>query len=438
MRKRLLRGGAWALMARGLGIVGGLAVNALLARLLAPEDMGAYFLSVSVAAFLSALGQFGMPTAVVRMIAESIGKGQSGRAFKAIVHALVICSGSASLLAVLYLSGVGDWLAESLFHSELLSDVSLWIALLSCLFVFQGLFAEIFRGFHDIRLASLLGGVSTSLFSAMIFGVLWVVQGHAQLSQVLVLSAGAVALSVVISIALMLPRCRALQGDGTITVREMAGVGWPLCVTSVTVLVAVQGDLWVVGAMLDEKSVAIYGAALRLLAMMTMFHGLAISVIQSTVAELYGQKRMSDIQRMVQGAAFWACVIAGAVLLVFLLFGHTLLGVIFGEDYRQGYEPLAVLAFGQFVGMLLGPAGMVLMMTGHQQTMMWVIVLNSTIGIVLAVALAPVFGLMGIAVSWALTALMQGIAAWWLAYRATGVFCHVKYAWPYQSCRENA
>jgi len=428
IRQRLLHGVGWALAARGIGVVSGLAVNAFLARMLTPDDMGAYFLSLSVAAFLSTVGQLGMPTAVVRVLAESIGLGKTGRAHHVIVYALGICGLIGGVLAGVYAIVGGAWLSTSVFHSVAMSYSTGWLALLGFLLVFQGFLAESFRGFHDIRLASLMGGVSTSLFSAVAFSIVWFMQGHADLMQALALSAGAAALSVVISASLLTRRVRFLVDDGSrIAPLEIVAIGWPLCITSVAVLIAVQGDLWVVGAMLSKQDVAIYGAALRLLAMMTMFHGLIVAVTQSTVAELYAKGDKGRLQDVVQGATSMACLVAGGVLLIFVVFGQSLLGLVFGSNYESGYVPLLILAFGQFIGMLFGSAGMVMMMTGHQQLMMWIIVVNTFVGLLLAVLVAPLFGLMGVALSWGGVAILQGGISWLVVKWVMHISCHASW-----------
>ncbi len=427
IRKRLLHGGLWAIFGRGLGVLSGLAVNALLARLLPPDEMGAYFLTVSVVVFVSMISQFGMPTAAVRFIAESMGRNRPGRVRETILRAIMVYIVVGGGIAVAYVSGIGNWVASVLFHSNAMLHATPWIALLALILGLQGLLAEIFRGFHDLRLASLLGGVSTSVFSASAFFVVWILVGHADFQLALKLSAGAALSSVVVSVALLSPRVRRLRGEGSIGVSELLQTGWPLCVSSLAIFAAVQGDLWVVGALLTDRDAAVYGAALRLLAMMTMMHGLAVSVVQSTVAELYGQGRMDELQVVIQRAAFLACLVAAVVLVCLALFGREILNAVFGSFYVTGYWPLMMLAAGQFVGMLFGPTEIVMMMSGYQRATMWIILLNTALGLILAVFLAPRMGLAGVAGSWAGIALLEGFVSWWYVKKNLSVDCHAKW-----------
>jgi O-antigen/teichoic acid export membrane protein len=424
IRDRLLHGGFWAVGARGVGILSALAVNALLARLLSPADMGNYFLTMSVAGLAAIVAQFGMPSAVVRFVAEAMGTGRAGRARSAVMHALLITAAGGILAGLLYFALLGGWVSNGLFHAPGMAQVIGLTALIMAGLALQGVLCEVFRGFHDIRLASLLGTTSTSLFSACIFALLWLSQGHADLSQTLQLSLAAMVLTFVLSFILLGRRMHGLDGDGDIGMREMAMTGAPLCVAAVTVFAATQGDLWVVGAMLPGEDAAVYGAVLRLLALVTVTHGIVVAVTQSTIAELFGQDRRFEMQAVVQGGAFWACLVSGVVLLLYVLFGGTVLKIVFGGSYTTGYTPLLLLSVGQFVGMLFGPAGMLMIMTGYQTPQMWIVVGSTLLGLALAILLVGPFGLAGVAAAWGGGAILQGAVSWWYVRRKTGIRCH--------------
>ena len=65
IKQKLVRGGAWALTGKILAALSGLGVNALLARLLTPEEMGVYFLTLSLVTIASLFAQMGMTQTVV-------------------------------------------------------------------------------------------------------------------------------------------------------------------------------------------------------------------------------------------------------------------------------------------------------------------------------------------------------------------------------------
>ena len=78
--ERLVRGGAWVVGGRIVGIGLLFTVNVLLARLLPPKDFGLFVLITSVLSFGSILAVFGLDQGIVRFVSESLAVGDTARA----------------------------------------------------------------------------------------------------------------------------------------------------------------------------------------------------------------------------------------------------------------------------------------------------------------------------------------------------------------------
>jgi O-antigen/teichoic acid export membrane protein len=427
MRKRLLQGGAWAVLSRIVAIGLGLSLNALLARMLSPDEMGAYFLAISAIAISVVIGQMGLPQVVVRLAAESMSIGMPGRAKQAIQRSLLFVMVSGAGVALLFYLWIGDLLALNVFHSNGVRSIVSLISLSILIVSLQGVVTETYRGFHDIRAASLIGSVLTPAISVALLTLLWVNRDHASLQQIFVLTVASSVVALAVSGTFLRRKLINLHGSGSVAYKELVSIGWPLCVIQIAIFVATQADLWIVGAFLSERDAAIYGSVQKLLMLMTMTHSLVVAVAQSSVAELYAKGEQQKLERMIQGMAFVACVPSSLLLLVFVFFGGDILSLIFGEFYRAGSLPLLILGAGHFVGMLLGPAGMVLMMTGQQKQSMMIVVATSLATVVMAAMFARPFGVAGVAVAWGIGAIIYGLGTWWLAYRMLGVKTHAKY-----------
>lgn len=427
MRSRLLRGTFWAILSRIGGIGFGLAFNVLLARMLTPEEMGAYFLAMSVIALAAGFGQMGLSQVVVRLVAESMSVGMLGRARQAVQRAMSLSLVGGIVVALLFYLAAGDFIALHVLHSEGVHSVIGLISLSIVIVSLQGVVTETYRGFHDIRAASLLGSVLIPAVSVGLLALLWVNQEHVNLHQVFVLTVAGLIVALIVPAVLLRDRIVNLQGAGRVTYQELISIGWPLCLIQMAVFVATQADLWIVGAFFSERDAAIYGSVQKLLMFMTMTHSLVVAVAQSTVAELFAKGETQKLERMIQGLAFVACVPSGLLLLAFVFFGGDMLALVFGEFYRGGSILLLFIGAGHFICMLLGPAGMVLTMTGHQKQAMIIVMGTSLATIVMAVMFAKVFGIVGVAVAWGIGAVMYGFGTWLLAYRKLGVKTHVKW-----------
>jgi O-antigen/teichoic acid export membrane protein len=73
LRSRLLSGGVWVVAGKILGGPVVVVTNMLLARVLSPAELGAYFLAFSLVTVCATVAPLGANRAVVRFVAEAIG-----------------------------------------------------------------------------------------------------------------------------------------------------------------------------------------------------------------------------------------------------------------------------------------------------------------------------------------------------------------------------
>ena len=397
VRQRLVSGGAWVISGKLGTALFGLAVNGLLARLLPPDQMGAYFLALSLATFSSVIAQMGLGPIIVRLVAESIALGEAGRAGAAIRAVFILGAAGAALVALVIALGGGQWVALHVIDSPQLGGVAGLIGLWVVVLTFQALFAEIFRGFHDIRLATLLGGFVTGLGSATLFAGVLVIQGQAELRQILWLSIAAGATNAIIAGVLLRGKVTRLQGDGHIQAPEVLSIAWPVLITMVAAVILGQGGVWVLGAFRSQEEVAIYGAAARLAMFVTSSLAIINAIVPPLIAEMYAQGKRGALQRTLRGVATLAGIPAIVALAILALAGDSVLGLVYGPFYRNGAAVLAVLALGQMIPVWSGLCGPTLLLTGHQKAAMNIAVASGASFVLFGVLVAPSYGAIGVA-----------------------------------------
>ena len=128
IRRKILRGSAWVFAGRMGSIVIGLAINALLARLLSRDGLGGYFVASSMVMIGSTLACLGMNKTVVRLVAGSLAVNRAGRAKDAIRITFAVGTASALLLATVLALGPGRALAWHLFGSSVVADAMPFVA----------------------------------------------------------------------------------------------------------------------------------------------------------------------------------------------------------------------------------------------------------------------------------------------------------------------
>src|SRR3981081_1502085 len=84
LSQRLFAGAGWALAGMTVNAIAAATASAIIAPLMAPGQVGAYFLAISISTVSVAVAQLGTEKILVRTIAEAIGTHSYGRARAAI------------------------------------------------------------------------------------------------------------------------------------------------------------------------------------------------------------------------------------------------------------------------------------------------------------------------------------------------------------------
>ncbi len=425
--QRLVRGSVWVLAGRGFGVVVVLATNALLTRLLSPDQVGAYFVVLSLVMFCALLAQMGAERTAVRLVAESLGTGRPGRARAAIVSVAGIVGGGALVVAILLVAGPGRWLVAGVLHSPLAGSVIGLTALLVVTTTVRRICAEIFRGFSQIHLATAFENLAAAGLTAVAFLLLWTLRHRVALRAVLVVSVAASGAAAAWAVLLVLRRVRALgPRDRSLGPRAVFDISWPLLFVSLALFVLGAGvDVWILSAFRSSRDVALYGAAVRLVAVVGAPLTILLAVLQPVIAELHARGERALLERTLRNAATVAAVPSALVVLVFLGFGGPVMARVFGPFYRHGSAVLAVLSLGQMANVVAGACGAALMMTGHQRTMMKITLCVAALSVTGGLVLVRPFGPVGVAASTAFAFTLQNVLMLGYAKRSLGIWTHV-------------
>lgn len=404
-----------------------LAANALLARLLGHDELGAYFLIFSIALFGSMVAQLGLDRTVVRLVAAGRATNEYGRARDALRLTFVMGAvGSVGVAAVL-LAG-GTHLASFYgLHAPGLGNAMAFVAGWMATLTLQSLTAESFRGLQRFWLATLFSGLAVDACSVIAFGGVWLGGVHLTLREALGLSIGLTALAAGVGAAALRRRASRLRGPGRAHAREMLSISWPLLGTSIASFVTgVSVDLWVVAHFLPASDVAIYAAASRLVFFVATAFMIASQVVPPIVAELYAQGRTEDLERALRSVSTVTGIPAAVVLLAFTVAGEQVMGTLYGPFYRQGANVLVILSCARLIAVCTGSCGAALMMTGHQRTMMTIMATSAIGGLTAEVVAAPRFGIVGVAVATATAQTVQNLTTLLFARVRLGIWTHAR------------
>ncbi len=427
IRERLLTGTAWATAGKVASALVGIGITALLARLLSTEGMGNYFLTMSVLSIFALLSQLGLNQAVVRFIGEALGKGNGGRVRDTIRLALRNGAVGSLIGASIFLLFRQEILLTGLHAPELLKlhwHIAIWIAIMTV----NGILSEIFRGFHNIKLATLFSGLlsSTSFIIVLVFSYISGI--YLGLERVFLFAILSSALSVLLALIFLKRACVTLpkttQAHIPMRSKDLMDVAWPMWVSGSALLLLSQADILVLGIFRPAAEVAIYGAASRLVALVAMSLVIVNAVIPPIIAELYSQNKRAELEKLLRTTASVAGIPTLGVLVLFIFQGDHLLALVYGEYYAEGGLILTILSVGQLVNVFTGSCGITLTMTGNQTTMMMITLVIGAFTVALALALGSQYGAIGVAVAAASGWTLQNIAMLVGAKIKTGMWTH--------------
>jgi O-antigen/teichoic acid export membrane protein len=333
----------------------------------------------------------------------------------------------AVIVAVLLVSGLGNWLAMEVFDSMLIKSVIGFAALWIVIMTFQNLTAETFRGFNDIRFATIFGGLLTGVISALLFTSLWIVKHNSNLAQIVLLSISAGIINALIAFILLRLRYNKIKGrNSNLTAKEVLVVSWPLWLTSLTILVLAQVDLWILGIFVSQQDVAVYGAAVRIAVLISMPLLIVNAVIPPIITEMHATGDRKDLEKTLRKTATIAAIPAIIILLFFIFFSGSILSLIYGDYYKLGSTALKILSFGKLMDVLAGSCGLALAMTGHQKTIMLISIVCCLFVISMSILLVNPYGLVGVASASAFGTILWNLLALFAVKQKINIWTHIK------------
>lgn len=423
VRTRLFVGGGWLFGVRAANLFIVLAGSAVTARLLTPEALGTFFLIMNFANVAAMIAQLGLAQAAIRAIAEALGTGGESR-----VRYLAKCLFgyailSTAIVSIIISGGLADWFAAHVFRARLMLGLGGMIAMLAASITFFQIATAIFCGFHELRIASIVGLVGP-IVGLVILLSWYVFFGMADVRTIL-------AFAVFASFSSLGVACYALWGrlgefprgpneEGL----NLMSHAWSFWLVNLTLYLMRHVDVWIAASFLSASEIAIYCTATRLMTVVGFPATLFNTVVTPTIVEFNVQNKRELLQQMLRTTTTLASLPAVVITILLLSWGRPILGAVYGPVYQEGYTLLCICCLGTLFHVLKGPCGLLMLMTGHQ----WIVLRLSLVAAVcnvvsVSLAIGP-FGLVGVVTSVMIVNVSYGIAAMLCARSKLGVWTY--------------
>jgi O-antigen/teichoic acid export membrane protein len=201
-----------------------------------------------------------------------------------------------------------------------------------------------------------------------------------------------------------------------VTARAWLASAIPFALTEGLIVLNVQIGLLMLGALDSAEAVAYYSVTQRLTMLITLPLVSAGVALAPQMAGLHAAGQHRDLQRAIAGSTRLALGVALPVTLLFIAAGSFFLGL-FGAEFRVARTALAIFSLGQLVTVASGPAGLLLLMTGHERAATLTTGLGVALHIALNALLIPAWGIEGAAVAGGISVAAVSLALAALAWR---------------------
>ncbi len=381
-----------------------------LARVLGAEALGAYALGLTLVGFIGIFNSFGFGISAVRFAAvyRADQKWEPLRALLWRGGAILLAT---NMLFVVILLKVGKVVALRFYHSPLLARYIPWFAVLMLLGAISTFYEKILAGYNEVGrrtlITNFIGSPVMMLLAVCLISFGWGLRGYL-LAQVV---------GAILMIVLLLWLVRKLTpGEARLSFhwpppfeREVwsfskAGMGLVLLqfLTS-------QMDKIALGFYLGAREVGIYSISAAVVTYVSLILSSVNQVFSPMIADLHTRKDHAMLGRLYRALTKWILGLTLPLAVTVIVCAKPILRI-FGHDFEAGWPILIIGTIGQLVNCGVGSVGLLLLMSGNQQRLLRVQAAMAAFMTVAAIALVPVWGIVGAAVAAAVTNI--GTNAW--------------------------
>lgn len=411
--REVVKGSASALVIRLFGAILSFALSVVLGRMLGANGVGLYFLAFSAVTIAAVIGRVGLDNALLRFTAASVSSDDwvavKGLYLKSIRFTLIASSFMAILVAVF-----APWISSVLFDdpnlSALLRLMALAIVPTALFTIIAKMLLGLKRTGDGIAILSVCAP-ALCLVGAIVLVPTWGVEGAAIAYAVSALLTGFIAWW---KWHAALPQTA--EVEGYFPSEKLLQSSVPLFWVALSQLVIMQSSTVILGIWSTIEDVGIYGAASRIVVLLSFLCLAVTSIASPKFSALYQKGDMQALNTLARSSSKLLFLAASPVLAI-LFFVPDKVMAIFGPEFVSGAMVIFILAAGQLVNIITGPAGNLLMMCGHERLVKNTLVISAFLCVFISLLLIPEMGVIGAAIANAVTVAIENLILATLVWR---------------------
>lgn len=381
------------------------------------EIYGAYILVMTFTGYLGLL-DLGMSSAVVKFVAEFSGEGDKEKMSR-------IISASLSFYTVLGLV-CGIILFVSSFYFDTVFSVKasnertvkelLWVAALASIFVWpSSTFDGVLRGIQRYDLRAIIRTsvrICTAAAAYFIFTMGYSMVHFLAISYFFILIGNL--FSYVLS-------CHCIQGQKIIfpyfnreTFRIIFAFSFFLFLGSLTTIIMLHIDDYVIGVFVSVSAVTLYNVAFTLQQGLRSMHGFLGGPLMPACAEMEGRKDYKRQKMLIFKGTKYTTAALIPVVIITIAFARPLISYWMGEGFEESVLPAQVLIAFWLFNPIVSIVGGALVAKGHTKILFNISLISAIANLILSLVLVKYWGILGVVLG---TTLSMVLISWPLVLR---------------------
>jgi len=416
------RGGAITFIGAGTSAALGFAFNIMVARMVGPFGAGVVLQAVALFTIAMALSRLGLDTTAVWVLPPLV------RTDKSRLRSVV--TGVLAPAAVIPLFIVAAWYAYAALRPPSSGNQAVYSAisgvapfLPAATVMIVALAAT--RAFGGVVPFNLIGNIAVPALRPALLAVVVALGGGtlaAALSWAVPWFVGLV-FALVILLRMLLRSTRTVGGTwlpDRRTMRSIFSYSLPRTLMAGLEQTYIWLDVLLVGVILGSADAGIYGSAARFVAAGVVVLTAFRIVVAPRFSVLLAERRTAEVEELYSVTARWVLLFGAPIYLTLAVFAPTVLGWL-GPGFGSGVSSMVILSLGSIVVLAAGNVQSLLLMSGRSSwgafNKLVVVLFNVTGNLILL----PRIGIVGAALTWAASMVLDtGLAAWQVR-RATGI-----------------
>lgn len=378
-----------------------------IARALATGELAQYYLGLSVTNALFTLSVFGLNAGAIRFVSLFHGQRDTSRVKGTILSCLSIATPVSLLVGILLFLFAND-IAVHIFHEPSFGNVLKLFSLSIPFLVIGRIFIATTHGFKlmHYRVITETGEIILRfIITLLLVFILGFGLNGLILSCVssLILSAFLAYYFVVKLIATLKDKSRPV-----LEFRKLLRFSFPQAFSELFICSAIYADTLMLGYFRTSEEVGIYSIAFGLAIFGLMISESFRTIFAPIIADLHNKKKMKQLNDLFKVVTRWIFTLSLPPLLLFILFPKPILSI-FGKEFTMASTCLMILSLGFLVSSAVGPANHMVLMTGRSGLSFINHIVVLTINVLLNYLLIPKYGIIGVAVSKAISTVFVDI-----------------------------